>query len=155
MDTIFDEGQRLRDSALALLVGKKIGGGATRNVYELLHIPNLVIKIEYASKRFCNVAEYDIWTTVKGTKFERFFAPVVDIDVWAGALIMERTQPITEAEFDAELKRLPSFMCDVHWANFGRLNGKIVCHDYGYHNAIFNAVKEAKTLPLKKVKASS
>lgn len=135
------EVEGLRKAALELLCGERLGSGSTRRVYALKHSPDLVIKLEYALKKFCNVAEYDMWHTVKGTKLERFFAPVVDIDTYAGALIMRRTQPITEEEFRKEVKRLPAFLDDNHSSNFGRLDGRIVCHDYGYHAAISHAVK--------------
>jgi hypothetical protein len=132
-DFIHDELQTLRNCALTILVGEKLGRGATRTVYALKHDPSLVVKLEYAARQFCNVVEYDIWRTVSGHKNARWFAPVIDIDVWGGALIMKRTQPITKAEFEAEVGEVPAFLGDTHWANFGRLDGQIVCHDYGYH----------------------
>lgn len=134
----------LKNCAHALLIGEQLGSGATRRVYELKHNPNLVLKVEYASRQFCNVAEYEIWKEVVGTDMEKFFAPVVDIDVWGGALLMRRTKPITEREFKRHVNQLPAFLNDWHWGNFGRLNGRIVCHDYGYHLAIFQAVKAKK-----------
>lgn len=141
-DCIDNELQSLKNCAMGVLVGDRLGGGATRTVYALKHNPELVLKLEYADRQFCNVAEYDVWNAVRGSANERWFAPVVDIDVWAGALIMKRTQPITEKEFDVEVKRVPEFMGDVHWGNWGRLNGKIVCHDYGYHR-LMNVLRMA------------
>jgi hypothetical protein len=139
-----DEILGLKNCAHALLVGEQLGKGATRRVYALKHNPNLVLKVEYAARQFCNVAEYEIWKEVAGTELEKFFAPVVDIDVWGGALLMMRTKPITQREFIRHVNQLPRFMCDTHWANFGKLNGRIVCHDYGYHVAIAEAVKSRK-----------
>lgn len=136
MSEVLNEQAGLINCGMDLLVGERLGKGATRTVYALTHSPDLVLKLEYANKQFCNVAEYDIWHAAKGTANERWFAPVIDIDQWGGALIMKRTQPITYEEFHAEIKKVPDFLADTHWANFGRLEGKIVCHDYGYHNLL-------------------
>lgn len=133
---ILEEATSLQKCALDLLVGEKLGSGSTRRVFALRHDPSRVIKLEYASRVFCNVAEYELWNEVKDTDLAKFFAPVIDIDIWAGALIMARTQPITQQQFEKEVKEVPFFFTDIHWANFGRLKGKIVCHDYGYHDVL-------------------
>ncbi len=133
------EPDALMRCAMTSLVGERLGSGATRRVYAMRHNPELVIKFEFASREFCNVAEWDVWQNAKNTANAKWFAPCVDIDVWGGVLIMRRTQPITEEEFRAEVKKVPEFMGDTHWANFGRLDGKIVCHDYGYHR-LMNAL---------------
>lgn len=144
IDHFSDEIQGLKNCAFAVLIGEQLGTGATRRVYALQHNPDLVLKVEYAARQFCNVAEYEIWKAAVGTPLEKYFAPVVAIDVWGGALLMKRTKPITEKEFRRHVNQLPRFMDDTHWGNFGKLNGRIVCHDYGYHNAIEQAVKAAK-----------
>jgi hypothetical protein len=144
-----DEMGRLKDCALDAIVGEYLGGGATRRVYALKHNPELVLKLEFASKQFCNIAEYEVWKEVNGTPLAKYFARVVDIDPWAGALLMVRTRPITEQIFRRRVKELPAFMDDMHWANFGTIGGRIVCHDYGYNLIHEQAVKAAR---MKKVK---
>lgn len=151
VNNIFDESESLRNCALDLLIGEMLGQGSTRRVYEVKHNPALALKLEYASRAFCNVAEYELWNEVKNKpRLAKFFAPVVAIDIWAGALLMHRTMPITYEEFKAEIKSLPDFMTDNHWANFGRLGGQIVCHDYGYNNVLLDALDNPKMKRVKK-----
>lgn len=141
-ESIRDEFLSLQKCGMSVLAGKRIGGGATRRVYELPHNPDMVLKLEFGEKSFCNVAEYDIWSEVKNTPLAKYFAPVVDIDVWGGALLMKRTKPITEEIFRRRVTKLPAFMCDLHWGNFGLIGSRVVCHDYGYHRAFSDVVKK-------------
>ncbi len=145
-----EEFDQLKNCALSILCGEQIGSGSTRRVYALKHDPSLVIKIEHAARRFCNVTEYDVWKEVRRSENAKWFAPVVDIDIWGGALLMKRTQPITDDEFFDEIKELPSFMSDTHPQNFGRLDGRIVCHDYGYHKALSVFGRKATMKPVKR-----
>jgi len=129
---LLEQPEYVKDWLLTALLPVKLGNGATRHVYALDHNPDLVIKIENSKADFCNVHEWETWHEVRGTKWEKYFAPCVGIKGHGTLLLMKRTQPITEEEFRAEVKQLPSFMDDCHYANFGRLDGRIVCHDYGY-----------------------
>lgn len=62
------------------------------------------------------------------------------------ALIQSRTHPfIDKEEFDMAVakvpgKKLPSFFDDVHYGNFGLLDGRLVCHDYGFTHFLKNGV---------------
>lgn len=134
---IEDQPQDIKDWLLrATFLGQPIGSGATRTVYAMAWRDDLVVKLEDTPSRnadFCNVHEFELWNEVKKSRvLAKFFAPVMGIAGRGTILTMRRTQPITEMEFVREVRKLPDFMEDLHWANFGRLDGKIVCHDYGY-----------------------
>jgi hypothetical protein len=132
--------------ALNLWVDKQIGSGAFRRVYSLGN-PEMVLKIEYSGKEFCNVLEAKVWWAVKDTPLEEWFAPVIDIDTMGVALLQSRTKPFdSEEEFKAQIAKthggaLPAFFDDVHFGNFGMLDGKVVCHDYGFTHFLDEAVK--------------
>jgi hypothetical protein len=65
--------------ALNFWVDKQIGSGAFRRVYSL-GSKEMVLKLEYSGKEFCNVLEAKVWWAVKDTPLEEWFAPVIDID---------------------------------------------------------------------------
>lgn len=146
--SVTDEGRLQKNAILSLFVGRRLGKGAYRRVYDLkIADETLVIKLEYCGTEFCNITEWKVWNEVKDTPLEEWFAPCEDIDLLGLALIQKKTKPFdSEKEFrDAVLQTrdgvLPTFFDDVHYGNFGMLDGKVVCHDYGFNNFLSEAVK--------------
>lgn len=143
---IDDEEPSIKDHILHFFVGDMIGQGAYRRVYKLGR-DDQVLKIEYCGKQFCNMVEWQVWNAVEHTDLAGWFAPCIDIDPMGIALIQQRTKPIdSEDEFRklVETTRggvLPSFFDDIHYANFGTIDGLLVCHDYGFNHFLDEAVK--------------
>lgn len=115
----------LRDCA-GMAIGKKLGNGVGRQVFVYELNPRYVMKIEQAG--FQNVIEWEIWRATHDTKFSRWFAPARHISGLGSILLMERTLPAPRSAFP---KKMPEFLGDLKYSNFGLLNGKLVCHDYG------------------------
>ena len=116
-----------------MLVGDRIGTGTTREVYcHALHA-DCVVKIENGAQSFFNVYEHQIWERVKDTDLADWFAPVLHISPSGTVLIMRRTEPVREQDLP---DRVPAFFTDLKAENFGWLEGRIVCHDYGHHRFI-------------------
>lgn len=111
-----------------LAIGALIGTGAYRHVYEWLPDPSLVLKIENGAKSFANVIEDEVWNRVRDTEFARWFAPVVQISDCGSLILQKRTEPIRREELP---ELVPAFFTDLHIYNWGLLNGRPVCHDYG------------------------
>ena len=147
---IQDELPQLQKCALDLFVGEYLGGGVSRRVWALVDNPYEVIKVEYA-KSFCNMLEWTVWQEIQAVpEAAVWFAPCVRIDSWGMALIQKRTKPFESAEdFYAAAPELPWFFDDAHWANFGLLDGRVVCHDYGYNHFITACMKRGKMKPNK------
>ncbi|WP_319764503.1 hypothetical protein [Maridesulfovibrio sp.] len=114
---------------LDLCVGKQLGTGMSRDVYEFGPDPSLVIKFETVAGNFQNVFEYEIWNTVKGTEAEKWFAPVLRISDNGKCLLMKRTEALGWNEKPA---KMPRFLTDLKIQNFGWLDGQLVAHDYGF-----------------------
>jgi hypothetical protein len=132
MTTIYDEIVQLKNCALELFVGNLLGDGSYRRVYDMRHEPEHVLKIQYGPGHH-NAMEWEIWQAVKGTKWERWFAPCVRIDSWGSALIMKKATVFeNEPDFLEKVKRVPTFFDDVRWTNWGMIDGRPVCIDYGY-----------------------
>lgn len=115
------------NEALGLLMGKKLGSGAYRDVYECPMDPTVVVKYEHScSGRFCNIDEWNIWRDAQeNPEIAAWLAPVRFVSSCGQFLIQDRTAPITRVP-----KRVPSFMCDLKAENMGRLGRRVVFHDY-------------------------
>ena len=108
-----------------------IGKGQFREVYTFGPNVAYVIKYEYASRSFSNVYEWDIWAQVKGTVYEKYFAPCLDISHSGSFLIQSKTDQLPR---NIKKVLLPEvFACDLKRANLGLYNGEPVLHDYGNH----------------------
>jgi len=114
-----------------MIIGKELGNGAGRWVFEHRFDKTLVVKFEGGAKSFQNILEWDLWNELKhAPDYSKWLAPCVDISATGAVLIMKRTQPITE--YRKLPDKLPHFInTDTKKDNFGILNGKLVCHDYG------------------------
>jgi hypothetical protein len=146
--TISDERSDLKDAALSLVVGECVGTGYQRHVYAIKGRNDLVMKIEH-SQAFNNVTEWLVWQAVKGTPNAKWFAPCFEISHDGKALIQSRTQVFTRTSFIEAVSSIPVFFDDVHYGNWGMLDGHPVCHDYGYNHFIEIA---ARTTRMKKVR---
>jgi hypothetical protein len=120
-----------REFALSLL-GDIIGAGIGRRVFENSLDKSLVFKVEDCNgSRFQNVLEWETWQNAKGTKLERWLAPCDWISHSGSILLQRRTTPAFKYP-----PRLPAFLTDTKRSNYGMLNGKFVCHDYGTNVAM-------------------
>lgn len=111
---------------LNMVVGDRLGGGCSRDVFVNDLNPLQVVKFEHGS-HFANVQEWLIWQEVKETpELAKWFAPCDFISPDGKVLIQRRTQqpkiayPIW----------VPKFFTDLKLTNWGELEGVVVCHDY-------------------------
>lgn len=146
MDILQQQG-RIKDCVVALFVGDLIGEGASRSVYELLGNDSHVLKVERTGLTFHNQTEWLIWDEAKDWVIADWFAPCVSIESWGTALVQKRTKPFeTLNEFRDALQKtrgglLPKIFSDTHYENFGMLNDRVVCHDYGYNRMIRTGIE--------------
>jgi hypothetical protein len=144
---VLKEAKCNRDSIIQFFVGDRIGKGASRSVYHLYFDPCCVLKVEHRGGTFHNVMEWKVWEAVKDTDIADWFAPCMNIDSMGNVMTQKRTVPFRDAdEFNQAIEKyrggmIPSFLDDIHYGNFGWLDGMPVCHDYGYNNILANAHK--------------
>lgn len=116
------------------LLGKKIGRGMSRDVYEHKYLPGrFVIKVERRSGHFQNVKEYENWRQVAFMEVATWFAPCVRLSRCGRFLMQFKTNPIAENELPA---RVPGCFTDFKAENWGMFktestHRRPVCHDYG------------------------
>ncbi len=115
----------LRDLA-SFVCAESLGQGISRLVFVYRPNPKWVIKIEETG--FQNVFEQHVWSRVRDTEHKRWFAPIIDCSALGTVILMERTERPRPGEFP---KLMPAYLTDFKRTNYGMLNGKLVCHDYG------------------------
>jgi hypothetical protein len=118
-----------------LALGQRLGIGSGRQVFVYDLCPQMVIKVE--DRGFQNVVEGEVWKATKGTRFEKWFAPVRQVSGMGTILIMDRTLPAPRSAYP---RRMPEFLGDLKYSNFGLLGGRLVCHDYGSINNFLKGV---------------
>lgn len=124
----------LKGEALEVLIGKKIGQGAYRYVYHCRIDPKLVVKFEGTARNFANAHEYDIWMQLQHTAMEKWVAPCRFISPCGSVLLQDKTTPVLDKK---DLPRkVPELFGDLKQDNWGWLNGRVVCHDYGNFKAV-------------------
>jgi hypothetical protein len=115
---------------------KHIGSGVSRTVYEFRLDSTLVVKIEKPVGeyfQFNNFSEWDIWHNINVQKanYKKFLAPCINLSSCGRIMLQKKTTPIDKKELP---KLVPYFLADTKLQNWGKLNGKVVCHDYANHH---------------------
>lgn len=113
--------------------GKSISTGTSRLVYEFKPDPeNYVAKIiRGRGNAFENIREWLIWYEVQFAGYEElmnWLCPIATIDNSGTVLIQRRATPGKRKDYP---KRIPAFFMDLKLQNFGFLDGRFVCFDYG------------------------
>lgn len=122
------ENAAIHRDAFRLITEDLLGSGIARNTYSSKAFPNCVVKVEEGVGSFQNVIEWETWGRVKHTQHAKWFAPCEWISPNGSVLIMRRTEPAQKRQYP---ERMPSFLSDFKRANYGMLDGRLVCHDYG------------------------
>ena len=126
----------------SVLLGKVLGEGLSRTVYEMAFHPGLVVKVETQNgKFFQNVTEYVTWQSVLKTGMEKWFAPCYDISGNGRVLIQARTSKPEDSDFP---DKIPACLGDVKRENFGMFEDRLVCHDYGLFLSVLMSNKLVK-----------
>mgnify|MGYP001561240035 CR=1 FL=1 len=112
----------------SVVLGDWLGAGASRDVYASAAEPNFVIKCEYKAGSFQNIAEWDVWDWINDRDQAKWFAPCISISNCGVFLVQRRCEPLRASE---RPPKLPKFLCDLKRENFGILDGRVVCLDYG------------------------
>ena len=109
-------------------LGDYLGKGVSRYVFDFKFNKNFVVKIDISNWN-ANNAEYNIWEFVQHyPNLARWFAPVDKMSRCGRVLLQRKCK--TDLKKELYPKKIPTFIGDVKYDNFGMLNGKIVCLDY-------------------------
>lgn len=119
-------------------LGKKLGGGIGRMVFIYELNPAYVVKVEDKSGHQ-NVLEWEIWQVVAETPYQRWFAPCKLLSAYGSVLVQARTLPAPRARYP---KKMPEFLGDYKYSNYGLYRGRLVCHDYGSAIVLSNGISE-------------
>lgn len=130
---IIRNGGTVATDLYSMVTGRMLGVGASRIVFDYAPDPTLVIKFETGGGGFSNVMEWDIWENMQFDKrLSKWLAPCLMISPCGSILLQRKTTPLS---IDHLPKKIPRFFTDLKYQNWGMLDGKPVCHDYGNHRA--------------------
>lgn len=119
------EHAELRD----IFIGKRLGYGIHRTVYEVPTDKSLVLKVATDAPEI-NFLEMEIWRMVKDTEIAKWFAPCELISDYGVFLLQKKATRRGHGEYP---KMIPSFFGDCKYDNFGWIGKQFVCVDYaGY-----------------------
>ena len=131
---------------LKMVLGEKIGTGSTRNVYEWLPDPTMVVKYEGAGDAFANVLEFKIWEDLQYVKHAKsWLAPCFKLSANGVWMLQARTE--TPSSSFKWPNRIPRWLTDCKKQNFGLLKGKLVCHDYALNTIVSRGATKATKKP--------
>ena len=130
----------------SLILGKKLGFGIHRDVYEFYFNDKYVIKVANCTEgRANNQLEYKIWDEIEYTDYKKWFAECKGVSTNGKYLIQEKINISQEKKYPT---LVPHFFTDIKRENFGyNSKGKFVCCDYSL-TKITNGI----TKKMKKVK---
>lgn len=113
------------------VLGELLGQGTGRQVYLCKVNSDLVVKIEENSRSFQNVEEWQAWDWVSrggAPDMAQWLAPCEFISNSGSVLVQRRVEPLRRGDLPA---KVPAYLADLKLENFGMLNGRVVCCDYG------------------------
>lgn len=134
-------GNSVAGDLFGLMVGRFIGKGIGREVYENNLDPTTVIKFETPERSFQNVMEWETWQIVQeADEFRHWLAPCVAISPCGIVLIQKRCLALRPGEGP---KKVPAWLTDIKHNNWGLYEGRPVAVDYGF-NAVFDGIKAGR-----------
>lgn len=114
--------------------------GITRLVFltktKAIKIPNPTYSLQHFLKGWlANITEKDIWKAFNSEGMEaqdikQLICPVLTTYLKCFVVVMPRCQPVPPQDFTPH-KRLESVCGDAKADNYGLLNNRLVCLDYG------------------------
>ena len=111
-----------------VLIGKRLGSGCYRDVYQCKLDTSLVVKIEREEGEFHNIKEWNIWKELEYSDLKKWLAPCYEISNDGKILIQQKIEFGRHKDYPA---KIPTFFTDVQTKNFGFIGEQLVCCDYG------------------------
>lgn len=124
------------------ICGEFIASGTYRSVFHYNLDEKYVVKVEPKSTN-CNLIEALIWQEVQWLTgrlnwVRDWFAPVKWISPNGRILVMRKTR---EQPDKKRPDKIPAFLWDAAYRNFGWIGDKLVCHDYSNFYTMVNYQK--------------
>lgn len=130
-----------------VMCGPLLGEGVYRRVFRCAIDPRYVVKFETRANSFANVIEWETWCIARHQDAGLWLAPCLAISDKGQVLLQRYAEDVTEADIP---DRVPAWLSDLKPENFGRVDGRIVCRDYG-GTLILQHAMTAKTQTFEKL----
>ncbi len=114
-----------------MVCGKFVGEGTTRIVFDYLLMSGYVIKIEKEARTFNNIMEYELWNSLShAPEFNKWLAPCIEISPNGRWLIQKKIVPINDKNKKDVPAKIPYWLSDMKFANYGFIGKQFVSCDY-------------------------
>ena len=111
-------------------LGKYIGAGGCRKVYEHKDNPEWVIKVAKSPRKVvANRSEWNVWQALKDTPEAKYLAPCIEISEDNKWLVQMKAKPATKVFRSEEVRW---WMKDFKLVNMGMLGDRLVFVDYDH-----------------------
>ena len=142
--------QDVNTDLITTLIGKKLGQGTYRAVYQHNWDKDWVIKIE-PNNTSSNISEYMLWDEIQGlinklAWVKEWFALVLWMSPNGKILCMQKTSQEPKNRKLEIPDKVPAFLADVKLDNFGWIGNKFVCHDYGFLHKFIKYENKMQTI---------
>lgn len=118
---------------LDLLCGDFIGEGQTRRVYNCNLVKGYVVKIEKEAGSHDNLLEYYFYNAVKyQPEIVKWLAPTSWISNNGRVLLQKKASLITPENKKRIPDKVPDWMTDMKYSNYGFIGKQFVCFDYAF-----------------------
>lgn len=127
-----------KDSTIArdffgMICGDAIALGSSREVYQFNQDDTKVIKFEHRDASFQNVSEWTVWNDLCYTEIgKQWLAPCHWISGSGKILIQSKAETLLKRR-DMIPDKVPAWFTDHKLENFGVIDDRVVCIDYGLH----------------------
>jgi hypothetical protein len=120
------------------MLGRRFAHGSTREVYDAIGKPDVVIKKTIARTPVTNWREYLVWEAARLGRWRNVLGEITAISESGSYLMMERLVDLTDAD-KAKPPDIPYWLNDLKPKNFGKTaSGLIKARDYGVVNLGFD-----------------
>lgn len=117
------------NDAIQLMCGKLLGKGGSRWVYENRFDKSTVIKLQYGNGLpMQNILEWQVWLNLQHEEAGKWLAPCFMLSNRGHVLVQAKTELIS---FELYPLKIPCFLTDTKYENFGKYQDRFVCHDFG------------------------
>lgn len=142
--------KHINQDGMNMMLGRKLGEGMQRIVYECRLRDDLVVKVEKVDgpRSFANVHEDRFFAHYEfEPRVARWLAPTMMVSPDGYVMLQKKVQILKEDDRSKLPDMIPHFLTDVKLENFGWLDGRIVCCDYAfYHTNASTRLRKANWL---------
>lgn len=135
---------------LDLLCGNFVGEGNSRIVFDCPLKPGWVTKIVKNADCHDNILEHELWVSVcNAPELAKWLAPAGWLSANGRVMLQRKVARVTDSNKKKIPEKIPAFLTDVKFDNFGFIGNQFVSVDYAFSVSICANALKTKMKPFK------